>query len=148
MKYLTFLFFLVYTATCSAQIDPISWEYSSVKLDDGSYELVLKASMDGDWVVYSQFTPDGGPIATEISFDELEGLNTSGAVEERGKLIKKNSPLFDLEVYKFENPVEFVQSAEIKKGVTSVTGTITYMTCNGMQCLPPKEKEFTIQIKE
>ena len=52
-----------------AQIkDPVDWTYSAKKINATTYELRLKAKIEDGWHLYSQNTPDGGPIPTTISF--------------------------------------------------------------------------------
>jgi len=141
--------FILMAKMGSAQVqNPVKWSFSSKKVNATTYELHLTASIDGHWHVYSQTTPDGGPIPTSISFTKNPLIAMVGPAKEVGKLEQKAEPLFGVDVKQFSNKVDFVQTVTVKGKVkTSVTGSVEYMTCNDEQCLPPKSQKFSIALK-
>ena len=67
---LTFLAF----ANVNAQIlNPVKWTNKTEKISETEFNLVMEGTIDEDWHVYSQFTPDGGPLALELSFKDAKG---------------------------------------------------------------------------
>ena len=53
-----------------AQIkDPVSWKYEAVKKSADTYELVITATVEKPWHIYSQNTGAGGPVPTNFSFN-------------------------------------------------------------------------------
>ena len=65
MKQLILLFSLLlgFTTTINSQIhDPVKWNTTVEKVSDTEYDLVLKATIDSGWHLYSQNVPEGGPI--------------------------------------------------------------------------------------
>ncbi|MFL5772621.1 MAG: protein-disulfide reductase DsbD domain-containing protein [Flavisolibacter sp.] len=147
------LFVLLLTCTisinCLAQTDdPVKWEFSSKKINPNTFEIHLKAKVEDEWHIYSQTTPDGGPVATNITFTKNPLLTLKGDVREVGKLEQHFEKLFGVEVKQFSEKVEFIQTVIIKPGIkTSILGTVQYMTCNDEQCMPPKKVNFTIALK-
>jgi thiol:disulfide interchange protein DsbD len=108
----------------------------------------MKAKMEDEWHIYSQTTPDGGPIATTISFTKNPLVTLKGDVKEVGKMEQHFEKLFGVEVRQFSEKVEFVQTVTVKPGIkTSILGSVQYMTCNDEQCMPPKKVSFTIALK-
>ena len=132
-----------------AQIkDPVDWTYSAKKINATTYELRLKAKIEDGWQLYSQNTPDGGPIPTTISFKKNTLATLSGPAKEVGKQEKRFEELFGVEVRQYSDKVEFVQLVKVKAGVkTTVSGTVEFMTCNDKECLPPKTEHFSIPLK-
>src|SRR5690606_30145573 len=64
--FLTFFGFLFLSAQDFKE--PVTWSYSVNKINDVEYDLIFNANIDKDWHVYSQFTPEGGALPTEITF--------------------------------------------------------------------------------
>jgi hypothetical protein len=138
------IFFL---ATAQTQ-DPVKWTYTSKKIDATKYEVHLIASIESGWHIYSQTTPDGGPLPTTITFSKNPLVTMVGSIKEIGKLEKHNEPLFGVDVKQFSNKVDFVQVIKTKGNAkTSVTGTVEFMVCNDTQCLPPKTEKFSVSLK-
>lgn len=139
---------LALTNIVSAQIaDPVKWSFSKKKVNATTFELQLKATIDGGWHIYSQFTPAGGPVPTSIRFITNPLVKTEGNTEEEGKLEQKREEVFGVDVKQFAGEVTFVQQVTVKPGVkTKMSGTVKYMVCNDAQCLPPKEQSFTINL--
>lgn len=132
-----------------AQIqNPVSWTATSQKIADNTYEIHLTADINQGWHIYSQTTPDGGPVPTSITFTKNPLLTLEGSAKEVGKLEKHNEPLFGVDVKQFSNKVDFVQKVKLKAPVkTSVNVAVEFMVCNDKQCLPPSTRKFTVALK-
>lgn len=126
---------------------PVKWEasYLSINADEG--EIIIVAKIDKGWHIYSQnIAPDAGPIPT--SFNYTPGTN----FELVGKTIEGNAhevfdKAFDTKLLIFDDKAEFKQKIKLKnsKGFTTDV-KLEFMTCNDMQCLPPKTIELTVNI--
>ncbi|HEX6429783.1 MAG TPA: protein-disulfide reductase DsbD domain-containing protein [Niastella sp.] len=124
----------------------VKWSFSSKKIADKTYEVVLTAVVNGNWHIYSQNVGVDGPIPTAFTFTKNPLLAFEGTVKENGKLIKKNEEVWGGEVRYYENKVEFTQRVKIKGGKTKLAGKVEYMVCNEEKCLPPAETDFSIAI--
>lgn len=124
----------------------VKWSFSSKKIADKTYEVVLTAVVNGNWHIYSQNVGVDGPIPTAFTFTKNPLLAFEGTVKENGKLIKKNEEVWGGEVRYYENKVEFVQRVKIKGGKTNLAGKVEYMVCNDEKCLPPAETSFSVAI--
>ncbi len=148
----TFLFsFVVLTMQFAySQIEnPVQWSFSSKKINATTYEVHLTATIEDGWHVYSQTTPDGGPVPTAVSFSKNPLLTLEGKVREVGKLEKRFEELFGVQVFQFSGKVDFVQPIKLKvKAKTNISGNIKFMACNDEMCLPPKAVSFAVQLKQ
>ncbi|HKC34641.1 MAG TPA: protein-disulfide reductase DsbD domain-containing protein [Chitinophagaceae bacterium] len=150
MKKLVSLLILssVAAACFSQEENPVKWTFSAKKIADKSYEIHLTAVIEKEWHIYSQATPDGGPVPTSISYFKNPLLVIQGEAKEMGKLEKHFEKLFDVEVMQFSEKVDFVQTVNLKTNVkTNLTGKVAFMTCNDEMCLPPKSIPFSIALK-
>ncbi len=128
--------------------NPVKWTYSAKKLSTGKYELHMTAVVEKGWHIYSQNTPDGGPVPTAFTFTKNPLVTLSGPVKETGKLETHFEKLFDVEVKQYSDKVDFVQTVTVKGNVkTNVAGKVEYMLCNDKECLPPKEVNFSIALQ-
>ena len=150
MKRIYFLALLLWAIPALSQTDDaIKWSWAAVKTADGAYEIHLTATLGEGWHTYSQQTPSGGPVPTEISFATSPLLSLQGAVREEGKLNKHLEPLFGVNVLQYSNHVDFIQKLVLKHPVrTTVKGRVRFMVCNDHECLPPATKEFDVALPQ
>ena len=149
-KILLGLFFILSSGFLFAQIvsNPVEWTATSKKIADKTYEIRLIADIKEGWHIYSQTTPDGGPIPTAITFTKNPLVVSSGIPKENGKLEKRYESLFGVDVKQFSDKVEFVQVVKLKANVKTNLGiAVEFMVCNDKQCLPPSTKKFTVALK-
>ncbi|MEO9070813.1 MAG: protein-disulfide reductase DsbD domain-containing protein [Ginsengibacter sp.] len=142
-------FLLLFSNILFAQIqNPVTWSATSKKIADKTYEINLTANIDNGWHIYSQTTPEGGPIPTSITFTKNPLLTLEGKAKEVGKMEKHIEPLFgNIDVMQFSNKVEFVQKVKLKASVkTSLNLAVEFMVCNDKQCLPPSTRKFTVAL--
>lgn len=141
---------LVLLATVSAKaqiINPVHWSYAAKKTSPTEAVVLLKATMDNGWHIYSQNVKEGGPIKTSFTFDASPAYALVGKTQEP-KAITKLEKTFDMEVSYFENAVIFQQKVKLKgNGPVTVKGKLEYMSCNDQKCLPPDEVAFSIPVK-
>ncbi len=151
MKKIIFASFLIFSShILFAQVlNPVDWKVSSKKISGNSYEVHLTANIDKGWHMYSQSTPDGGPVATSIIFTKNPLFELAGSTKEKGKLEQRHEELFGVDVKQFSNSVDFIQVIRLKSPVkTSANIVVEYMVCNDRQCLPPTSKKFSIALNK
>ncbi|RXK83050.1 protein-disulfide reductase DsbD domain-containing protein [Filimonas effusa] len=150
MKKLVWLLALLLTvsATVHAQVkDPVKWTFTAKKKTGNTYEVVISAVFAKPWHLYSQSTPDGGPIPTKITFKKNPLVTVTGSPKEVGTLKVDHDENFGVDVKYFSEKVDFVQTITLKGKVkTNITGTVEYMVCDDSQCLPPTTKSFDIKL--
>ncbi len=146
MRYLLFTLFIGFGLNTSAQSDQlVKWDFSTRK-NNKSTELVLKATMENGWHIYSQNLNGDGPIPTSFEYTLPKGAKKIGDTKEP-EPIKHFDENFGMDVLYFNNQVEFVQpiSGKIKKDEV-VKGKVNYMICNDQMCYPPTDVNFEIKL--
>lgn len=140
---------LLVAASAYAQIfDPVKWEFSYEAIDQNEYVLHFDADIESGWSVYSQYLErDDGPIATYITFDEGGHFELVGDPEEDPENKKEGyDPVFDMNLTKYYKSMKISQKVRVLDASQPVTGYLTFMTCDSVRCLPPKDIEFSITI--
>ena len=67
-KLITLLLFFTFLSTQAQIIEPVKWQSRVEKISETEFNLILEGKIDAGWHVYSQFTPDGGPLPTALKF--------------------------------------------------------------------------------
>lgn len=130
-----------------AQIyDPVSWEFSVENVKGDEATLVLSATIQDRWYVYSQFIEEGGPIPTSFSFEKSDVYSLIGSVSESPKAVAGFDSVFSMQIAKHKNKVDFKQRIKLKQAKVTVKGMLEFMTCDDRNCLPPEEVEFSIAV--
>ena len=147
-KFTTILAVLFFFAgAANAQLEnPVKWSYTAKKVADKTYELHIKAYIDGNWHLYSQETGEG-PEPTSVKFAVNPLVKLDGKVKEAGTMEKVFDPNFNSTMKYYSKEVDFVQKIKVRSTAnTLVKGSVTYMVCNDKRCLPPREIPFSIKI--
>ncbi|MDN3547421.1 protein-disulfide reductase DsbD domain-containing protein [Mucilaginibacter aquaedulcis] len=134
------------SAAFSQILTPVKWSYASKRIDKEQAVLLIRATIDKGWHIYSQHVADGGPIKTTLKFEKNDDYILEGSTIEP-KPISEYEKSFSMNVQYFEQAVTFQQKIKLKAGQTTVKGTINFMVCNAKQCLPPDDVEFNIPVK-
>jgi thiol:disulfide interchange protein DsbD len=142
------LTFLVTAFAAEAQIyDPVKWNTSVEKVSDTEYDLVIKASIEPNWHLYSQNVPEDGPIPTTFTFEPGTGYELVGTpVEEEGHTV--NDAVFNMMIKYFDNSATFKQRIRVTTTETlEIKGEVEFMVCDDAQCLPPDYVDLFFTIK-
>lgn len=125
-------------------LNPVHWTFSAEKVTGDTFAIHLKARIDPGWHVYSQQAGEG-PIPTTFTFEDNPAVTLVGNTEERGKELKIFDKVFNSTLRYYETEVDFVQKI-VAKGSTTLKGTLEYMVCNDVNCLPPKDVPFSLAV--
>lgn len=146
-KIFTAVLLLVLLNVANAQ-QKITWNFMAKKLAGNTYELHITATPPLGWHIYSQKTPDGGPIPTEFKFTNNALVTVEASKpKEIGKLVTYFDKNFKVDVKYFEGKVEFVKNVTVKGKIkTNISGTVESMICNDRTCMPPTTEKFNISL--
>ncbi|MBD1385276.1 protein-disulfide reductase DsbD N-terminal domain-containing protein [Mucilaginibacter rigui] len=138
---------LLITIGAKAQIEShVKWSYAAKKISATDAVVLIKATIDQGWHIYSQNVKEGGPIKTSFTFAPSKEYALVGKPSEPTP-ITKYEKTFGMNVGYFENSVVFQQKVKLKSAKASaVKGKLEFMTCNDSKCLPPDEVEFSIPL--
>ena len=126
---------------------PVTWSFSNKQLSDTEFDLILTASIDNSWHLYSQFIGEGGPVPTSFKFKPSSDYTLVGKVSESPKPKKIFEKVFEMEVAFFEKKATFTQKVRLKVPAAKIKGTLTFMVCDDSQCLPPEDIDFSFDLK-
>ncbi len=137
-------------AKASDEGTPVQWQFGIKKLKENSYKLFYQANIDKNWTVYSQFVGEGGPVATEVVYEQKDGVEFVGDSRESGARKEGLDPIFEINVIKFldKEPYTIEQSIDVTSGSSELTGYLTYMACDDTQCLPPTDVPFSFDVQK
>jgi thiol:disulfide interchange protein DsbD len=137
-----------FASLAQAQIfDPVKWAVSIENRTATTADLILTATIEKGWHLYSQHLDGDGPVPTTFSFKQLGTATLKGAVSE-GKGKVELDPNFDMQLKYFEGTARFVQKIALTPKATEVKGEVEFMVCDDKRCLPPSVEEFDVKISE
>jgi hypothetical protein len=129
-----------------AQIEGhVSWAYAAKKVSATEAVILLKATIDDTWHIYSLNVKDGGPIRTSFKFTKSVDYTPVGKPTEPAPIVKYDKN-FGMNLTYFENSVVFQQKVKLKGKKATVKGSLEFMTCNDQKCLPPETVEFAVNV--
>ncbi len=148
-KIILALIFSILSFGVFAQIqNPVKWSYSVENNGTAEATLVIKASIDKGWHLYSQFIGEGGPVPTSFRFDKSGDYTLVAGVTETPKAKPIFDEIFGMNVAWFEKSATFKQKIKVSSAKDfKITGALEFMVCDDKQCLPPEEVEFSFNIK-
>lgn len=143
-----FLFSIISILGYSQLLNPVKWNYSIENNGSENATLVISASIDKGWHLYSQNIGEGGPVPTSFRFEKSSAYTLVGKVKEVPKAKIVQDEIFGMEVAWFEKKATFKQDIKINsKSDFKLKGVLEFMVCDDKQCLPPEEVEFSFDVK-
>lgn len=143
MKTKILLLFLIISTSLSAQIlEPIKWSITENKTSENMLEIRYSATIDEGWHLYSNVLPDGGPLATEVTYTTLEGVELDGTLHADRASIEEYSEVFSMVLNNFKDEVTFVQRLKLLSSQYKIVGELRYMACDNGTCIPPTTVDF------
>jgi len=142
---ITILTFLAFANASSQILEPVKWTSGIEKKSETNYILNFDAVIEKEWHVYSQYTPDGGPLPLEIIFKDQKGnYNLVGkAVEGKTKTVFND--VFGVDETFFEGKAHIQQEITVVNPELSVIEvTLDYQVCKE-SCINA-EKKFRFVI--
>lgn len=126
---------------------PVSWVTTVQKINNEEFKIVFTATIEEGWNIYSQYlVNDDGPVRTSFTFTPSSEYELVGKNEETGDIKKVMDEMFGMEVIKIKKKGVFTQRIKTSDTTKPITGLIEFMCCNELQCLPPKEIPFTVDL--
>lgn len=147
MKQLFFLLcaFLVYANLSAQVLDPAKWTTKIENKGGSTYLLTFNAVIENDWHLYSQFTPDGGPLALEIIFKNQKGNYTLVGKAKESKTRTAYNDIFEVNETFFEKKAQIQQEIKITNPkLNEVKVDFNYQVCKDV-CIN-QEKNFILKV--
>lgn len=145
----TVLIFSTSFFSAAQVLKPVKWGFSTRQISAGEVQLVLTATIDRTWHLYSQDVPPppDGPVATSFSFEKSADFKTIGKVKEP-KAHEEYDNQFQATLKYFTDKAVFTQNIKVLSAKDfKVTGFLEFMCCDDKQCLAPETVDFEFNIK-
>lgn len=145
-KILFILFAFLAFAKVNAQVlDPVKWTTSIEKKSETNYILTFNAVIEKDWHMYSQFTPDGGPLPLEVVFKDQKGNFDLVGKAKESKTTTTFNDIFGVNEIFFHDKAQIQQEITlVNPKTTSIKAELNYQACKEV-CIN-LEKKFTFKI--
>ncbi len=144
-KLFLLLTFLAFSNSFAQIVEPVKWTSRVEKVSETEYNLVFEAKIEKDWHIYSQFTPDGGPLPLLVSFtDAKKNFDLVGkAVESATK--REFNDIFEVDEVFFSNSATIKQKIKTKFGAAQIINAVLeYQVCKEV-CINDRKK-FSFSI--
>ena len=139
----------LFTLSLQAQSNPVKWAFEAKALGNDEYELIYKAKIDEGWTIYSPSIEEGGPIATEVTYETQHQQLVGKLREETSKPGNRKDgmdEIFEMRVIKYKNDLTLVQKVKVKDKNKPVEGYVTCQACDHEKCMPPKDADFKLVL--
>jgi thiol:disulfide interchange protein DsbD len=140
--YSILLLSLITLAAQAQMMTPVHFSSQMKELKNGEGEIIFTATIDNGWHVYSTDLGNNGPIQASFNSVKMEGVETVGSLQPKGKEIKIYDKMFCMDVRYFEKNVTFTQKIRFTKSEYTIDCFLEYGACNDQNCLPPTQVEF------
>ncbi|MBC7126081.1 MAG: hypothetical protein H5T24_10660, partial [Bacteroidales bacterium] len=131
-----FLFGLLALGQAHAQMDdPVQWSATTKRIDASKFEVVISASIDEGWHLYSTKLPEGGPLPTNFSFEKPVGYKLIGNIKEVSKSKTEHDEIFNLDLSFFDGEAVFSQLIELESEEAPINITVEYQACYADKCI-------------
>jgi thiol:disulfide interchange protein len=139
---LILLFGILILPAVAQIIEPIKWSFDS-KQNGREVELIFTAEIEKNWHLYDTYLPEGGPIATQVVFEDSTLFEFSGELEKNPQPVEKFDEIFMMTLRFFSDQATLTQKIQLKSDEpVSIKGYVLFMGCDDEMCLPPNEAEF------
>lgn len=137
--------FLAFAEGNTQILDPVKWTTKIEKKSEINYILTFEGVIENDWHMYSQFTPDGGPLPLEVIFKNQKGnFNLIGKAKE-GKTTTAYNDIFEVnETFFVKNALIQQEIVLINPKISKIEVALNYQVCKDA-CIN-QEKKFSFSI--
>ncbi|WP_281298789.1 protein-disulfide reductase DsbD family protein [Flavobacterium limnophilum] len=139
------LAFLAFAKVNAQILDPVQWTTKIEKKSETNYILTFNGVLEENWHMYSQFTPDGGPLPLEIVFKNQKGnFNLVGKAKE-GKTTTAYNDVFEVNETFFEKKAQIQQEITIlNPKFSKIEVDFNYQVCKEVCINLEKKFSFTL----
>ena len=142
--YILLAFFAVHSLTAQI-LDPVKWKTKVVQKSDTEFELIMEAAIEEEWHMYSQYTPDDGPLPSEFTYKDAKGNYTLVGKTIESPYKKVFNETFGVDEYYFAKTAQFKQVVKVSNAnLKEIKVNIYYQVCKE-QCIQ-QDKDFIFKL--
>ena len=147
MKKLTYILLLITFFAQGQILNPVKWKTKVIQKSETEFELIMDATIENDWHMYSQFTPDGGALPTVFDFKNTKENYTLVGKTKESPYKKVFNDIFEVDEYYFAKTAQFKQVIKVTNTkLKEVKVYVEYQACKE-QCIQ-QDATFTFELPE
>ena len=138
-----------FTIMFAQMAEPVKWKFSTEKISDKEFNLVMTATIEDKWHLYSQHFDAGGPMPLEIKYTKSDKYKLVGTTSESPTPTAEYDDVFMVNVKYFTKKATFKQKIEVLADASfSVKAELNGQACfEDGQCLPVSaDAKFNIDL--
>jgi thiol:disulfide interchange protein DsbD len=147
MRKITYILLLITFFAQGQILNPVKWKSKVVQKSANEFELVMEATIENEWHMYSQYTPDGGALPTVFDYKNAKGNYTLVGKTKESAYKKVFNDIFEVDEYYFAKTAQFKQVIKVTNPkLKEVKVFVEYQACKE-QCIQ-QDNTFTFQLPE
>ena len=146
-RYILFvlLFFFAFAKSNAQILEPVKWTSKIEKKAANNAVLIFDGTIEKEWHLYAQFTPEGGPLALEIVFKNQKGNYQLVGKAKEGKTKTAFNDIFGVNETFFEEKAHIEQEIKIiNPNLKTIEVDFDFQVCKKV-CINSNEK-FSIAV--
>ena len=146
-KYLLAFLAVAAVVLSAAAQEPVKWR-TAVRMTSPTEGVVtVRAIIPEGAHLYGLSMPQGGPKATTLDFSASSGIALQGKLAASPSPVTARDEAFGCDLQWWTGRVAFTQLFSLSEPYKSrVNIKITYMTCNGANCMPPRTENVSAPV--
>jgi thiol:disulfide interchange protein DsbD len=142
-KIIALLLFFTFLSTQAQILDPVKWKSRVEKISETEFNLIFEGKIESGWHMYSQFTPEGGSLPTELKFAK-GNYELIGKTQE-SKTKTAFNDIFEVNETYFEKNVTLTQKIKVtNSNLKNVKAEVSYQACKEACINANKSFDFEI----
>jgi thiol:disulfide interchange protein DsbD len=147
MRKITYILLLITFFAQGQILNPVKWKSKVVQKSYTEFELVMEATIENEWHMYSQYTPDGGALPTVFNFKNAKGNYDLVGKTKESAYKKVFNDIFEVDEYYFAKTAQFKQVIKVTNTkLKEVKVYVEYQACKE-QCIQ-QDNTFTFKLPE
>lgn len=139
------LFFFAFAKGDAQILEPVKWTSRIEKKAGNNAVLIFDGTIEKDWHLYSQFTPEGGPLALEIVFKNIKGNYELIGKAREGKTRTAFNEVFGVDETFFEGKAHIEQEIKIiNPNLKTVEVNFDFQVCKKVCINSDAKFSFTV----
>ena len=131
----------------SEMVEPVKWKHHIEKISDTEYDLVVKATIEKDWHLYSQHNPEGASLPIEFWSEQADSLFTFVGKAKESPTKKEYNKTFKKEEVFFSHNAMLKQRIKLKDPNTKNIEITIYGQACKESCVQ-LEKTFNLDLNK
>ena len=137
--------FLALNSLKAQILEPVKWKSKTEKISATEFKLIFEGIIENEWHVYSQFTPDGGPLPMVLTFNNQKNNYQLIGKTVESKTKRQFNDVFGVDEILFEKKVVLTQKVKIiNANFNKIDAVLEYQVCKDA-CINDKKK-FSFDI--